>query len=102
MELTGRFHRILAGHGVGHEQNLHRVQQVFQLLQFVHQLIVDVQAARGIHQQNVATGIHRLAPCGTRQIHRRFLFRRARVNGSFQIARQDRQLLARRRAVNVH
>ena len=46
VELVGRFHRVLPGHGVGHEQDLDRIQQVFQFLQLRHQLIVDMQAAR--------------------------------------------------------
>ena len=60
VELVGRFHRVLPGHGVGHEQDFDRIQQCLQLLQLVHQLIVDVQAAGGIDQQNVAAGVRPL------------------------------------------
>ena len=48
------------GHGVGHEQDLHRVELLLELLQLGHQLVVDVQAAGGIHQQHVAAGVDAL------------------------------------------
>ena len=70
-------HRVLSGHGVGHEQDLDRVEQLFQLLQLGHEIIVDVQAAGGIHQQHVAPGVGGLAPRRPRQIERRCFFRRA-------------------------
>ena len=55
------FHGVLPGHGVGHEQDLHRIELLLQLLQLHHQLVVDVQAAGGIHQQHVAPAVDRLA-----------------------------------------
>ena len=82
VELIGRFHRVLAGHGVRDEQNLGRIQRFLQLLQLLHQLFVDMQAAGGVDQQDVAPGLHRFAAGGSRQIERLRFFRRALVNGN--------------------
>ncbi len=57
VELVGRFDGVLAGHGVGDEQNLYRVKLLFQLLQLHHQVVIDVQAAGGIDQQDIAAGV---------------------------------------------
>ena len=53
MKFLRRVHGILAGHGVSHEQDLLRVEQLFQPLHFGHQLFVDVQAAGGVHDERV-------------------------------------------------
>ena len=55
VELVGGVDRVLSGHGVGDEQDFLRVEQPLQRLHFVHQLIVDVQAAGGVHDQHVAS-----------------------------------------------
>ena len=102
VEFVGRFDRVLAGHGVGHEQDLDRVELLFQLLQLDHQLVVDVQAAGGIHQQDVAAGVGGFAPRRARQIERQRFSRRAFVDRLPDFARDDLQLLARRRTVDVH
>ena len=88
VELVGDLHGVLAGHGVGDEQDLDRVELLLQLLQLRHQLVVDVQAAGGIHQQHVAAGLHGFA----------LRAERARSSGCCLVRRAlvDRQ--ARRRA----
>ena len=45
---------VLAGHGVGDEEDLLRVEQLFELLHLGHQLFVDVQAAGGVDDERVA------------------------------------------------
>jgi hypothetical protein len=45
---------VLAGHGVGDEENLLRREQLFQALHLGHQLLVDVQAAGGVDDERVA------------------------------------------------
>ena len=45
---------VLAGHGVGDEENLLRVEQLLEPLHLVHQLFVDVQAAGGVDDERVA------------------------------------------------
>ncbi len=42
MELRRRLHGVLPGHGVGHKQDFHWVQLGFELLQFYHQIFVNV------------------------------------------------------------
>ena len=60
VELLGALHRVLAGHGVGHVEDLAGLGQRLQLLQLGHQLVVDVQAARGVHEQEVVADGARL------------------------------------------
>ncbi len=74
------FDRVLPGHGVGHEQDLDRIELLFQLLQLGHQLVVDVQAAGGIHQQHVAAAVDAFAARRSRQIERLRFLRRAFVD----------------------
>jgi len=57
VELVGRTHRVLAGHGVGHKQNFLGVEQLLERLHFRHQVVVDVQASGGIDDQKVASGV---------------------------------------------
>jgi len=45
VEFIGRFHRVLPGHGVCHEQDFDRVELFLELAQLAHQLVVDVQPA---------------------------------------------------------
>ena len=101
MELVGGFHGVLAGHGVGDKQDLGGIEQFFERGKLGHQIFVDVQAARGIDQQDVAAGLHGFLARGAGQIERLGFFRRAFVDGKLQIARQNAQLLARRGAIDV-
>ncbi len=61
VEVRGRVDRVLAGHGVGDEENLAGVEQLFQPLHLAHQLFVDVQAAGGIDDERVAAHVAGLA-----------------------------------------
>ena len=56
MEFAGGTHRVLADHGVGDEQHFAGLQFFFQHAQLIHQIIIDVQAAGGVHQDHVAGG----------------------------------------------
>ncbi len=102
MELVGGFDGVLSGHGVGDEQNLDRVELFLQLLQLRHQVVVDMQAAGGIHQQHVAAAIGGFAARGAGQVERRGFSGRAFVDGLADIARDYAQLLARGGTVDVH
>ncbi len=57
VELVGGVHRVLAGHGIGDEQDFLRIQQALERLHLVHQLVVDVQPAGGIDDKNVAAAV---------------------------------------------
>ena len=50
VELVCRFDRVLPGHSIGDEENFDRVQLLLGILQFGHQLIVDVEAPGGVDQ----------------------------------------------------
>ncbi len=45
---------VLAGHGVGDEEDLAGVEELFEALHLVHQLFVDVEAAGGVDDEGVA------------------------------------------------
>ena len=45
---------VLAGHGVGDEEDLLRREELFQALHLGHQIFVDVQAAGGVDDERVA------------------------------------------------
>ena len=57
VELVGRFDGVLAGHGVGDEQDFDRVELFLELAELGHQLFVDVQAAGRVDEDYVATGL---------------------------------------------
>ena len=80
VEFVRRFDGVLSRHGVGHEQNLHRVELLLQLLQLHHQVVVDMQAARRVHEQDVAAPIDAFPARRTCQVERRGLAGRALVD----------------------
>ena len=57
VELLGGVDGILAGHGIGDEENFLRIQQPLERLHLVHQLLVDVQAAGGVDDEHVAAAV---------------------------------------------
>src|SRR5207248_9664076 len=59
--------RVLAGHGVGDEQDLDRVELFLELLQFDHELFVNVEPPGCVDQEHVASVVGGLAPGGARQ-----------------------------------
>jgi len=50
MKFAGGLYGILAGHGVGDEEDLGGVEGFLELVQFLHELLVDVLAAGGVDQ----------------------------------------------------
>ena len=105
VELLGGAHGVLAGHGVGDEEDLLRREQALERLQLLHELLVDVQAAGGVHDDHVAAAVDGLAARflgqaldrrGVGFAHLAFVEVRLHRLGD------DLQLLARRRAVDVH
>ncbi len=76
------------------EQDFDRVEQGFQLLEFVHQLVVDVQAARGVDDQHVAPVIGGIAAGGAGEIDRQGLFRSSGIDRDLVFLRHNGQLVA--------
>jgi len=54
VEVLSRIDGVLAGHGVGDEQDLLRVEQPFELLHLGHQLFINMQSARRVDDKRVA------------------------------------------------
>ena len=105
MELVGGVDRVLSGHGVGDEEDLLRVEEFLQRLHLLHQLLVDVEAAGGVHDEHVAAGVHRFTPrfFGQPFDRRSVCFSNfALVNLRLDRLRHNCQLLARGRAIDVH
>ena len=75
VEFIGGFDGVLAGHGVGDEQDFGGVEQVFELAQLGHQIFVDVEAAGGVDQHHVAAGLDGFFASRTREIDRLGFFR---------------------------
>ena len=102
VELVGRFDGVLARHGVGDEEDLDGVKLLFELLQLSHQIVVDVEAAGGVDQQNVAAGLRAFAARGAGQVERLRFSGRAFIDWQTDVARDHLQLLARGRPVDIH
>ena len=103
MKLRRRVDRVLAGHGVGDEQNLAGVEQLLQPLHLRHQLFVNVQPSGGVHDQRVAAHVARLAPrLASQPLHQRrpgsLALLVALVEPHFNGLRHHLELLARGRA----
>ena len=54
MKVLRRVDGVLAGHGVGDEEDFRWVEELFELLHLAHQLFVDVEAAGGVDDEGVA------------------------------------------------
>ena len=52
-ELLGDVDRVLTGHRIDHEQDVMRVDGLLDVGQLGHELGVDVQAAAGVHDEDV-------------------------------------------------
>ena len=58
---------VLAGHGVGYEEDFLRVEELFEALHFLHQLFVDVKTACGIDDERVKAEVAGFASRFARQ-----------------------------------
>ena len=107
VEVLGGVDGVLAGHGVGDEEDLLRVEELFELLHLGHELFVDVEAAGGVDDEGVAAEdaasrraslARRSTSCGVGGLGLRFCLRRA---AGFDGLGNDLELLARGGAVDV-
>src|ERR1041385_361965 len=57
VELVGRVDGVLAGHGVGDEEDLLRVEELLERLHLVHELIIDMQASGSVNDKDITTGV---------------------------------------------
>ena len=61
MKFSSGANRVLTDHGIRHEKQFGRVEFFFQVGEFFHQLVIDVQAAGSVDQDHVAGGHFRFA-----------------------------------------
>ena len=59
VERLGDADRFLAGHGVGHEQDLGRIDLVLDVDELLHHRLVDLQAAGGVDDDRVVARARR-------------------------------------------
>ena len=100
VELARAPNRVLAGHRVGDIQPVGRVHRLRDGVQFRHQLIVDVQAPRGVDNQRVEPELFRgrQRPCGAcDRVHLPFGI----MNPDADLLRQHGKLLDGGRAPDV-
>ena len=76
VELAGALDGVLAGHRVGDIQQIRGLHRGLDRLQLVHQLVVDVQTAGGVDDDDVEAGVLRLGERAARALHRIHLARR--------------------------
>ena len=87
----GGVYRVLAGHGVHHQQNLVGMDSGLHPLQLVHQCLIHVETAGGIQKHHVAAVIFGVADGVFSNLHRvsLALFK----HGQLQLTAHDLQLL---------
>ena len=69
-ELLGDVDRVLAGHGVDHQQDRVRFDPLLDPRELLHQRLVDVQAAGGVDDQDVLAVARRLVERPARDVDR--------------------------------
>src|SRR5687768_5711656 len=93
VKLVSALDGVLSGHSIGDKQDLGWMQRFLELLQLGHQIIVDMQASRGIDQDHVAPCLHRFAACALGQIERFGFFRCTGVKRQLEVARNNGELV---------
>ena len=101
VELVRALDRVLPGHCVGDKQRFNRLHLRLDALQLIHQRIVNVQPARRVNHQRVEADLLAMQPRRPAQFQRIVNARAVKDRNANRLA-DDRQLIARRRAVNVH
>ena len=71
VERLGDAHRLLAGHGVDHQQRLGRGHDAADAHQLVHHRLVHVEAAGGVEDHDVDVLLARQLEAGARDLERR-------------------------------
>src|SRR6266568_1492579 len=106
MEVQRGVYGVLAGHGVGHEEDLRWVEQFLEPLHLAHEVFVDVETAGSVDDERVAGHVASLAPGFLSQsLDKRrasgLAFLIAFIESSFDGFGNNFQLLARGGPVNV-
>ena len=96
VEALRDLHRVLAGHPVGHEQDLVGMHRVLQAAQLVHHVLVDLQPARGVDDDHAIARAPRLLDAGARDLHDVLRRRDRRTPGRRAACRASRAGRSRR------
>ena len=100
VELAGALDGVLPGHRVGDVEQVGRLDDVLDRDQLGHQLVVDVQPAGGVDDDDVAAGVAGLGHRAARARHRIEVAGRVEDAHAGLLA-DDRQLLDGRRTADV-
>ena len=93
-------HSVLASQAIDNQQGFARVGNIANRLDFIHQHFVNMQAASRVQEQHIIAAKGRLGLGAFGDLHRRLTFDDGQAVDA-DLARQNRQLLHRRRAVGV-
>ena len=100
VEFTGALDRVLPGHRIGDKQQIDGRHRGLDRLQLVHQLVVDVQPARRVDDDDVEAAVLRFGQRARRALDRIHLAGRV-VHAHAGLFPDDRQLVNRRGASHV-
>ena len=102
VEFVGGFDGVLASHGVGDEEDFGGVESVLEFGELLHELFVNVLAAGGVDEDDVAAGLHGFAAGGFGEIQRLGLFSGAFVDRRVELLGENAELVAGGGAVDVN
>ncbi len=99
MKLCADVHRVLSGHRIDDEQDLIRLHRIADLLQFIHQFFIDMQASSRIDDHIVKMVLLGMFNGLRRDLNRVRLAKREHRH--LDLFAQDLQLFDRSRAVDI-
>ena len=68
-EAPSRLHRVLAQHGIGHEQNLVGTGEIPDLDELIHHRVINAEPAGRVQDDDTAIGLTRSFDAATTQLH---------------------------------
>ena len=101
VENFGTVDRVLSGHRVANEQNLMRLHAPINLLQLVHQFVVDMQSTGGVEDNDVRSRFFRRRDTVLTNLQRSTVGRVFGVNRNADLFTDDSQLLDSGRTLKV-
>ncbi len=81
VKFVGGFNGVLAGHGVGDEEDFGGVEGFLEFRQLLHELFINMLAAGGVNENDVAAGLHGFAARGFGKVEGLGFFGGAFVDG---------------------
>ncbi len=100
VESFGHLNRILAGHGISHQEYLAGVELRFELLQLTHQFGVNMKTTGSVHNEDVAALLSRITQSRDGNLHR-VHFSGGREYRHPELFSESLELIDGRRAIHV-